>query len=303
MARFAKGLKTQQRRCKGIVVLHGNLYEELEEEVASKEDIVEQQRTNDPGGVEIKLGIRLPKSDNEWQTAYEYFRAHLGGVKSDSQNIESVIENWNTKIYNYFKRTCGLVGKECHSDLQAKYDCYSVKELKKQLKSIKLSSTAVSEIKFASHLLRTHISKAEKEPHRRSSDDKYICNNFWGYVKATFQRSNSPSPQVSKQQCTDFFTEVFSAILPGKIFTLPDWIPTFNKPESAFDLTPPSYQQITQIIHRMKASVSPCPLDKISIICFKRCPYLRSKLTEIIRFIWISKTVPAFWKKACTILV
>ena len=297
-----RGLKTHQRRCRAIVGLHGNLYEELEEDVASNEDIVEQQPT-EPGGVEIKPGIRLPKSDNEWQTANEYFRAHLGGVEIDSQNIESVVENLNTKIYNYFERTCGLVGKECHSDLQAKYDCYSVKELKKQWKSLKLSNAAVSGIQFASHLLRTRISKAEKELHRRSSDDNYICNNFWGYVKATFQSSNSPSPQFSKQQCTDFFTEVFSAISPGKIFNLPDWIPTFNKPESAFDLTPPSYQQITQIIRRMKASGSPCPLDKISRICFKRCPYLRSKLSEIIRFIWISKKVPAFWKRACTVLV
>ena len=113
-----------------------------------------------------------------------------------------------------------------------------MKELKKQLKSLNLSNAAVSEIKFASHLLRTRISKAEKELHRRSSDDNYICNNVWGYVKASFQSSNSPSPQFSKQQCTDFFTEVFSAISPGKIFNLPDWIPTFNKPESAFDLTP-----------------------------------------------------------------
>ena len=34
-----------------------------------------------------------------------------------------------------------------------------------------------------------------------------------------------------------------------------------------------------------------------------RCPYLCSKLTKIIRYIWISKKVPAFWKRACTVLV
>ena len=264
-----RGLKTHQRRCRVIVGLRGNLYEELVEEIASDEDIVEKQPT-DPGGVEIKPGVRLPKSDNEWQIANDYFRAHLGGVKIDSQNIESVVENLNTEIYNYFKSTCGLVRNECHSDLRAKYDCYSVKELKTQLKSLKLSNAAVFEIKFVSHLLRTRINKAEKELQRRYNDDKYIRNNFWGYVKTTFQRNNSPALQFSKQQCTEFFTKVFSAVSPGKLFSLPDWIPTFNKPASAFDLTPPSYQQVTHIIRRMKASGSPCPLDKISIICFKR---------------------------------
>ena len=53
----------------------------------------------------------------------------------------------------------------------------------------------------------------------------------------------------------------------------------------------------------MKSSGSPCPLDQLSIICFKRCPYLRSYLTDLIREIWLSKTVPAEWKKACTILI
>jgi hypothetical protein len=52
----------------------------------------------------------------------------------------------------------------------------------------------------------------------------------------------------------------------------------------------------------MKASGSPCPLDQLSIICFKRYPFLRTYLTEVIRSVWSSKSVPAEWKKACSIL-
>ena len=33
----------------------------------------------------------------------------------------------------------------------------------------------------------------------------------------------------------------------------------------------------------MKPSGSPCPLDQISVISLKRCPYLRTYLTEIIQ--------------------
>ena len=53
----------------------------------------------------------------------------------------------------------------------------------------------------------------------------------------------------------------------------------------------------------MKASASPCPLDQVSIISFKRCPYLRSYLTQLISSVWSSGTVPSAWKKACTVLV
>ena len=39
------------------------------------------------------------------------------------------------------------------------------------------------------------------------------------------------------------------------------------------------------------------------MICFKRCPYLRSYLTEIIHAAWTCGVVPSEWKKACTILI
>ena len=96
---------------------------------------------------------------------------------------------------------------------------------------------------------------------------------------------------------------MFSVILPYKKFTILRWIPSFNQPSFSFDKSLPSYAKVTQVIRRIKSSGSPCPLDKISIICFKRCPYLRTFLTEIIRIIWESGRVPSEWKKACTVLV
>ena len=53
----------------------------------------------------------------------------------------------------------------------------------------------------------------------------------------------------------------------------------------------------------MKASSSPSSLDRISIVCFMRCPYLRSVLMELIKNIWSSGCIPSEWKKACTILI
>ena len=53
----------------------------------------------------------------------------------------------------------------------------------------------------------------------------------------------------------------------------------------------------------MKASGSPCPLDQLSIISFKRCSYLRTYITELICAVWLSGVVSTEWKKACTILI
>ena len=76
-----------------------------------------------------------------------------------------------------------------------------------------------------------------------------------------------------------------------------------SDPIIQLDLEPPTYQQVTNIIRKMKASGSPCPLDQISIICFKRCPFLRSYLTYLIHAVLSSGSIPSEWKKACTILI
>ena len=52
----------------------------------------------------------------------------------------------------------------------------------------------------------------------------------------------------------------------------------------------------------MKRSGSPCPLDQISIICYKCCPHLRLYLTVIITEIWKKTVIPPTWKKTITIL-
>ncbi len=97
--------------------------------------------------------------------------------------------------------------------------------------------------------------------------------------------------------------KTFSSINPTKTFKIPNWIPKFTSPQTQFNLDPPTYQEITNVIRKMKPSGSPCPLDQISIICFTRCPYLRSYLTEIIQAAWSCGVVPSEWKKACTILI
>ena len=68
-------------------------------------------------------------------------------------------------------------------------------------------------------------------------------------------------------------------------------------------MSPPTYQEITWVIKRMKSSGSPCPLDQIPIICFKRCPYLRSFIVNICTEVLRSNTLPAQWTKATTILI
>ena len=164
------------------------------------------------------------------------------------------------------------------------------------------------EIKFVAKKLRSILNKYNvSQCHTDKSDaldhDNLIKKNFWGYVTRFFKKNSSSMPTFNLAQCTSYFKKTFSAICPNKTFNIPNWIPTFSPPQTPFNLDPPTYEEITNVIRKMKPSGSPCPLDQISVICFKRCPYLRSYLTEIIHAAWSSGVVPSEWKKACTILI
>ena len=107
----------------------------------------------------------------------------------------------------------------------------------------------------------------------------------------------------TKQTCKNFFKRVFNSTTPLLRFVIPSWFTRFKVPIHAFNDTPPTYPEITNIIRKMKSSGSANPLFKILIIAFKRSPYLLSYLTKFIEVIWRTNTIPPQWRKEVTILI
>ena len=100
-----------------------------------------------------------------------------------------------------------------------------------------------------------------------------------------------------------FQKKTFNCLNPSKYFDIPTWIPRLKSPEKKFDISPPSYSEICKIVNKMKSSGSPCPLDQISIICFKRYPYLRTYIGLIINEVLKTKEISLAWSRAITILI
>ena len=182
----------------------------------------------------------------------------------------------------------------------------SKNDLKKSLKVLKQSANAnITEIKYVSRLLRDILRdntfcQVNADLMNRGYS---ISKNFWRYVKKTFSKKDEILPSFSMNECSDYFARTLSSVNLTKVFNLPSWIPTLSDPVIPFNLEPPTYQQISNVIRKMKASGSPCPLDPLSIICFKQCPFLRTYLSQIVRTAWSTGSVPSEWKWACTILI
>lgn len=308
-----RGLKMHQRSCRVVHGLGDELRQDLQEELLQDTDshttaeVHTEDALNDTPG--LKEGINLPKSDSEWSTANDYFKMVLQlNAPIRPQDLNSNIKLLNDVIYNYFATNFGKVQKADNKNLAVKYKDFTVKELKKSLKELKNSNGNIEEIKYVLRALRDKLNTkrqtlAQDNGDDRFNHDKYISKNFWGYVKSVLNRKDALFPSFSMAQCTSYFKKTLASINPNKLFHIPSWIPKLSEPEEPFDLEPPTYKQVTNVIRKMKASGCPCPLYQISIICFKRCPYLHTYLHEIISTVWSSGTIPTEWKRACTILI
>ena len=297
-----RGLKMHQRSCRVIKGLENETYQSLQ-----NNDIDTGQ--SDCSAIDwdslpsVKPGIKLPKSDLDWQLASSYFAAAMPISEIDKSNINDTLSAMTSVIYAYFRDNFGTLEDTNTPYMVDKYKDYSNNSLKTKLKYLKKINTDLVEIKYVVKLLRTKLRDTSKLNNSIIGHDKQIQKNFWGYVKSHFKKSTSSSPSFDVSTCTRFYHKFFSSVNPTKSFKIPDWIPSLAKPSISYDLPPPLYQQVTKVIRRMKAAGSPCPLDKISIIPFKRCSYLRSYITELFHLIWQSGDIPDVWKKACTVLI
>ena len=321
----ARGLKMHQRSCRVIHDLNTELYSDMQEQGDFETENIpemdqfnqnEASTANNQSIPDLKRGIKLPKSNLQWSTANDYFKFALQTNQPiTSQDLDSNIMVLNNIIYEYFAQNFGYTDSTPDNSLVEKYKDYTVKDLKKALKNLKSTNDKPDEIKHVSHILRAKLRSNNKNQSSEScrdsshsnnqtlNHDKYIEKNFWGYIKNILNSEDTILPSFNMSQCLAYFTKTLAAIHPNKLFSVPSWIPVLSDPQFQFDLDPPSYQQVTNIIRRMKASGSPCPLDQLSIICFKRCPFLRSYLTDLIRAVWLSGSIPSEWKKACTVLI
>ena len=177
------------------------------------------------------------------------------------------------------------------------------RSLKVALKFLKQSQASPQEIRYIARLLCNRLRTSADIPTSEFSHDTRIQNNFCNYVKGNLDSATSPSLSFTMTTCTSFFHEFFRSKHPSKSFKIPSWIPSLPQPSVPYNLSLPSFQQITNIVWRMKASGSPCPLDKTSGIPFTRCPYLRTYITELFSLMWYSGEIPNEWKQACTVLV
>jgi hypothetical protein len=247
-----------------------------------------------------KKGIKLPKSSAEWNIANDFFKLHLN-CNNEIEDINKEIKNIQNTLYDYFADNYGTVGGES-DDLKQHYGDLSKRQLKKELRNLKNQNNPNNDraIRYISKQIRAKYSKSAIKDRDHNTE---IKENFWKYCKNTFEKPKDNSkPDFDEKECREYFSKSFKKNSKTN-YNFPSWMKMLEEPTELFNNDPPSYQEITKIINKMKSSGSPCPHDQMSIIILKRCPYLRTVLHHIINHCWKNQTFPEEWRYAFTILI
>ena len=109
---------------------------------------------------DIKDGIKLPKSQKDWDLANNYFRTKFD-VTKEITDIDSEVQFFQATLYEYFCNTHGTVRSECTNDLHTRYDNLSRRQLKRILKELKDDQNVDNsrDIQYIAKLIRLKYSK------------------------------------------------------------------------------------------------------------------------------------------------
>ena len=181
---------------------------------------------------QTKPGVCLPKTDDQWTMANDFFKSFFINIDFDSDIIDAnaVVKLINDSIYNYLKENYGTVKTHVSKELVLKYNEYSVHSLKKALKRLKIIAAPLKEIRYIARLLRSKLrSKSDSSnntsPMPEVDYDNFISRNFWGFVKRIVERPHRTLPSFSREVCTTYFHTLFAPVLSSKHFCIPNWFP------------------------------------------------------------------------------
>ena len=209
-------------------------------------------------------------------------------------------------IYDYFKLIDNSKDPEyTWNSLSTEYNHLSRRQLKRILKELKndTNNEDSTRIRYVNKLIRVKYSKKSNKLCNKMTHDEGIEKDFWMYCKEIFETEDKFLPDFNKTTCYEHFTKSLKKNKHSRDYSLSSRMNILDEPTSLFDLSPPTYREISKIIHKMKSSGSTCPLDHISVIALKRSPILRSALDRIIVYYWENKTIPETWKRSFCVLI
>ena len=262
-----------------------------------------------------KRVLRLPRTDEEWEEADAHFAAYLVPHILGASGVDDKNDMLCSGVYEYFATKYGTRAFRCqkkrahrkssqlrHFKSVTKQKNEARQQLRKAQKEGLSSDQTRSLAKAFFRLVREHsrVKRAvcNHNKHTTQRKARQECHqNIFRFAKQLLDDEGSACPpQFSKEAAEDFFRAAYSA--GPRNFVCPGWLPTPSPPESAFDCSDFSKEEVEKVVHQSKATSAPSPLDQVGYIILKKCPSLQRALLDLYNTCWKESTAPTAWKIA-----
>jgi hypothetical protein len=219
---------------------------------------------------------------------------------------------FQSNIYEYFMNEYGA-HRPAATRPTAKRAATSnrqIRILRRELKLLKSTQAPTDRIQRISKHLRKNLSELAKTKVNKRPEGETKSNNInykknpWSFMNS-YKSEDQQVPTFDNYTCEKYFKDILKEKNPHRVFDTPKWMPEIPPPNISFphSSVPPTYQDITNIVRKMRAKSSPCPFDGLSIIIFQKCPILRTHLARLLSACWMKSHFPAIWKRATVSLI
>ena len=268
--------------------------------------------------------IKVPKTEEEWRTADDFFRLNLVPEVCASHSVDEMNDILSKGIYEHLYKSnnpgnhhLGQSHQHNHHPGQShqhnqhphnrvlKKVREEKKAIKKQLRSLRKSGNEKECQVLAQefHNLLRRYSKLIKEENkkeikRKTQYERKECHcNFRRIVSRLLdddEKYTSIQPQFTKSQADKYFKETYKS--EPASFRRPNLMKIVAEPTVPFDMAPICSEEVIFILNRCKPSSSPSPTDQIPYSVLRNCPSLLPALVQLFNSCWESHKVPQQWK-------
>ncbi len=107
---------------------------------------------------------------------------------------------------------------------------------------------------------------------------------------------------VSKEELQVYIRTQYSDPVRNKPLDSPGYVPRPSEPSVLFDVSPPKFSEVRQVIQRARSASAPGP-NGIQYKLYKSCPGVLKLLWTLMRITWTKQTIPSEWQRAVAVYI
>ena len=161
-----RGLKSHQRSCCIIKSLNDALLYDIELVNDVEIEILENYTIS--GSPSLEPGVNLPKPLEDWNLANTFFIANISCTDIKERYLNTVVQDFSTIIYDYFKTNFGIV--KTYNDTK--------RQLRNELERLKKENTDRNAIVYVSKLLHSKVQPTPNANIDNINYDEEVSKSF-----------------------------------------------------------------------------------------------------------------------------